>query len=434
MRAVDLIAKKRNGGELDRGEIEFLIDGYVKGDIPDYQMSAFLMAVYFKGMTFAETGALTRSMMNSGDTFDLSSIPGIKVDKHSTGGVGDKVSLILAPLAAAAGLPVPMVSGRGLGHTGGTLDKLDSIPGFQTRMDEACFRKLILKNGVAIIGQTDNFVPADKKLYALRDVTATVESIPLISGSIVSKKAASGADAFVFDVKCGSGAFMDTKEKATALAGSLIGVMKELGKKSLALITDMNQPLGKAIGNTLEIIETIETLKGRGPADLTELCIELGIRMLLLGERAASIEEARSILEERLYSGAALAKFREILVEQGGNPAICEDYSLMDLSPNKTELTAPKRGYIQSFDTREIGNACMVLGAGRAKVDDVIDYGVGLICHKRIGDAVGVGESLFTIYYRNEKSLGEATARLSKSINISDKPAPPIKLILEEIK
>lgn len=434
MRAVDLIARKRNGGELDRGEIEFLIEGYVKGEIPDYQISAFLMAVYFKGMTFAETAALTRSMMNSGDTFDLSDVPGIKVDKHSTGGVGDKVSLILAPMVASAGLPVPMVSGRGLGHTGGTLDKLESIPGFQTRMDEKRFREQIKKIGVAIIGQTDNFVPADKKLYALRDVTATVESIPLISGSIVSKKVASGADAFVFDVKSGSGAFMDTEEKAMALAGSLIGVMRELGKKSLALITDMNQPLGCAIGNTLEIIETIETLKGRGPADLTELCIELGVRMLLLGEKASSPEEARSLLEKQLSSGAALAKFREILIEQGGDTAICEDYSIMDLSPNKSDFTASSQGYIAGFDTREIGNACMVLGAGRAKVEDNVDYGVGFMCHKKIGDSVSNGEPIFTIYYRNDKSLDEAMRRLKKSITISETPAPPVKLIKEEIR
>jgi len=434
MRAVDLIAKKRDGGELKKDELEFLIKGYVADEIPDYQMSAFLMAVFFSGMTFAETATLTRVMMNSGDTFDLSSIPGVKVDKHSTGGVGDKVSLILAPLVASAGVPVPMVSGRGLGHTGGTLDKLESIPGFTTRMDGQKFIDQIKKIGVAIIGQTDNFVPADKKLYAVRDVTATVESIPLISGSIISKKAASGADSFVFDVKTGTGAFMDTEERARELAHSLIGVMKELGKKSIALITDMNQPLGRAIGNSLEVIECIESLKGNAPSDLREICMALGMRMLLLGEKAATLEEAEVNLKARWASGEALQKFREMVKAQGGNPDIIDNPSLVDVSSDRKDLISLRDGVVEGFETREIGNVCMLLGAGRATYDAPIDYGVGLICHKKIGDVVKKGEPVFTIYHRDGKSLKEAEKRLLQAITISDSIVHPPKLVKAEIR
>ncbi|MCX6998914.1 MAG: pyrimidine-nucleoside phosphorylase [Candidatus Sumerlaeota bacterium] len=434
MRAVDLIAKKRDGGELKKEELEFLIKGYVSGEIPDYQMSAFLMAVFFSGMSFAEMATLTRVMMYSGDTFDLSSITGVKVDKHSTGGVGDKVSLILAPLVASAGVPVPMVSGRGLGHTGGTLDKLESIPGFTTGMDGKRFIDQIKRIGVAIIGQTDNFVPADKKLYAMRDVTATVESIPLISGSIISKKVASGADSFVFDVKTGTGAFMDTEDRARELAHSLIGVMKELGKKSMALITDMNQPLGRAIGNSLEVIECIESLKGNPPSDLREICMELGMRMLLLGERAATLEEAAGILQERWASGAALQKFQEMVKAQGGNPDIIDNPSLLDVSPDRKDLTSSRDGVIAGFEAREIGNVCMLLGAGRATYDAPIDYGVGLICHKKIGEVVKKGEPVFTIYHRGGKSLREAEKRLSQAVIISDNLVYPPKLIKSEIQ
>jgi pyrimidine-nucleoside phosphorylase len=434
MRAVDLITKKRDGGELEKEELEFLIKGYVAGEIPDYQMSAFLMAVFFSGMSFAETATLTRVMMYSGDSFDLSSITGVKVDKHSTGGVGDKVSLILAPLVASAGVPVPMVSGRGLGHTGGTLDKLESIPGFTTRMDGKRFIDQIQRIGVAIIGQSDNFVPADKKLYAMRDVTATVESIPLISGSIVSKKAASGADSFVFDVKTGTGAFMDTEDRARELAHALIGVMKELGKKSMALITDMNQPLGCAIGNSLEVIECIESLKGNPPSDLREICMELGMRMLLLGERAATLEEAEGILKERWASGAALQKFQEMVKAQGGNPDIIDNTSLLDVSPDIKDLTSPRDGVIAGFEAREIGIVCMLLGAGRATYDAPIDYGVGLICHKKIGEVVKKGEPVFTIYHRGGKSLREAEKRLSRAVIISDNLVHPPKLIKAEIQ
>ncbi len=434
MRAVDLILKKRGGGELTGDELDFLIHRFVKGKIPDYQMAAFLMAVYFRGMGFAETATLTRLMMNSGDTFDLSGIPGVKVDKHSTGGVGDKVSLVLGPLVASAGVPVPMVSGRGLGHTGGTLDKLESIPGFNTRIDSEHFAGQVGKIGVAIIGQTDNFVPADKKLYALRDVTATVGSVPLISASIASKKVASGADAFVFDVKTGSGAFMDTIERARELAKSLIGVMRELGKTSIALITDMNQPLGDAIGNSLEVIEAIATLKNQGPPDLKEICLELGSRMLVLGEKANTVGEGREILDAKFASGAALEKFEEMVEAQGGNPRVTSDISLFNIAPNRDDYASPRNGYIQGYDTREVGNASMVLGAGRGTYEAKIDFGVGLICHKKVGEAVSVGEPLFTIYYGNEAKLREARARLEKSVFISDEPRTPHRLIKEEIE
>lgn len=434
MRAVDLIVKKKTGGELSAEELEFLIQGFVQGEIPDYQMASFLMAVYFCGMTFSETGILTRVMMNSGDTFDLSDIPGVKVDKHSTGGVGDKVSLILAPLVASCGIPVPMVSGRGLGHTGGTLDKLESIPGFNTRMNEEEFKTQVRKIGVAIIGQTDNFVPADKKLYALRDVTATVESIPLIAASIVSKKAASGAEAFVFDVKTGSGAFMSTQDKARDLALALNGVIREMGRKSIALITDMNQPLGNLIGNSLEVLECINVLKGQGPEDLKEICLELGIEMLLLSGQYHNAGQAQKALEEKLAKGAALEKFRDMILAQGGNANIIENKSLLDIAPNAKDLKANQMGFIQAYDTCAIGNSSMLLGAGRITYDASIDYGVGLLIHKKIGDPVGKGDPLFTLYYRDQKSLKEAEKLLSSAVTITHNQVKPPKLIKETVQ
>jgi pyrimidine-nucleoside phosphorylase len=432
MRAVDLITKKRNGEELSSDELKFLVHGFVNGSIPDYQISAFLMSVFFQGMTFPEIGNLTRLMMHSGDTFDLSSVGAFTVDKHSTGGVGDKVSLILAPLVASAGVPVPMVSGRGLGHTGGTLDKLEAIPGYNTRLDERRFVEQIKKIGVAIIGQTDNFVPADKKLYALRDVTATVESIPLISASIVSKKAASGTDGFIFDVKTGTGAFMSTLENARKLALSLIGIMDELGKKSMALITDMNQPLGWAVGNSIEVLECVDIMKNKGPADLRKICLKLGARMLVLGDKSTDIDEAEKILDDKLVSGDALDKFREMLEAQGGNPAIIDDYSLMDVAPEKVEIPSLKDGYVESFNTREIGIASMLLGAGRLSYEDDVDFGVGLLSHKKVGDSVKKGEALFTVYYRDEKSLKAASEKLSESIRISGEPVKALELIKDE--
>lgn len=435
MRSVDLIAKKKYGGELSRDELHFLVQGFVNNTVPDYQTASFLMAVYFQGMTFRETALMTELMMRSGEVFDLSEIPGIKVDKHSTGGVGDKVSLILAPLAASVGIPVPMVSGRGLGHTGGTLDKLESIPGFQTRISQRDFINQIQKIGVAIIGQTDRFVPADKKLYALRDVTATVDSIPLISASIVSKKVASGADAFVFDVKTGTGAFMDTPEKACDLARSLIGVVRELGRKSVALVTDMNQPLGRAVGNSLEVLECLRILKGEEHVpDLIEICLELSARMMVLGGKTSQLTQARKTLEENLANGKALKKFEDMLIAQGGDPHIIEKASLLDVSPDLKELKASSEGFISGFNAKGIGNACMILGAGRATYDSSIDYGVGLTVHKKIGDKIQKGDTVFTVYYRNEQSLMEALERLEQSYTISPSfiSAPP--LIKEEIK
>jgi len=433
MRAVDLIAKKKTGGELNEEELGFLIRGFVQAEIPDYQMASFLMAVYFRGMTFIETGILTRVMMNSGDTFDLSDIPGVKVDKHSTGGVGDKVSLILAPLVASCGIPVPMVSGRGLGHTGGTLDKLESIPGFNTRMKEEDFKSQVREIGVAIIGQSDNFVPADKKLYALRDVTATVDSIPLIAASIVSKKAASGAQAFVFDVKTGTGAFMATPDKARDLALALNGVIREMGRKSIALITDMNQPLGNLIGNSLEVLECIHVLKGKGPEDLKEICLELGVQMLLLSGQYHNAGKARKSLEEKLNKGAALRKFRDMIKAQGGNTGIIENESLLDTASTTEVLKADRKGFIQGYDTFAIGNASMMLGAGRIRYDAPIDYGVGLMIHKKIGDQVAPGDPLFTLYYRDMKSLKEAKKLLSRALTISEITVKPSKLIHEII-
>lgn len=433
MRAVDIISKKRNGKELSFEEIEFLVDGYVANRIPEYQMSAFLMSVYFQGMTDEETAGLTRIMMNSGDVFDLSPIPGIKVDKHSTGGVGDKVSLVLAPLVASAGVPVPMVSGRGLGHTGGTLDKLESIPGFVTRMDQQQFVKQVRETGVAIIGQTDNFVPADKKLYALRDVTATVESIPLICASIVSKKAASGTDAFVLDVKTGSGAFMKTMELARDLAKTLTGVLEKLGKKSIALITDMNQPLGKAVGNSLEVIECIETLKGEGPEDLREICLQIGAWMLCLGGKASDKEEGKAILKQKLHDGDALDKFREMITAQKGDYRIIDDTSLLEVSDKTYDLTSSESGYLSGFETRQIGLGSMLLGAGRATAEDTIDPGVGIICHKVIGDRISKGDVIYTVYYRDDKSLEAALNILQKTFTISDEPGHSPQLIKDTI-
>jgi len=435
MRTIDIIVKKRNGEELNKQEIDFLIDGFVREEIPDYQMAAFLMSVYFLGMSFAETALLTRLMMDSGEKFDLSGIKAMKVDKHSTGGVGDKVSLILAPLVASAGIPVPMVSGRGLGHTGGTLDKLESIPGFCTNLKEEDFIRQVKKIGTAIIGQTDNFVPADKKLYALRDVTGTVDSIPLISASIVSKKVASGTDGFVFDVKTGTGAFMPTQEKAKELARCLIGVVRELGKKAIALITDMNQPLGEAVGNSLEVIECISVLKEEITVpDLKEICLELGARMLVLGEKESSIEKAKNTLEQKLHSGEALEKFRQMVEAQGGDSGIIDKPLLCDVSPKNSLFKAPQKGYIAAYNTREIGNASMILGAGRLTYDDPIDYGVGLLVHKKIGDFVEKGKPLFTLYYREDKSLEQAEKRLASAIKISGEKINPQKLIKEEIR
>lgn len=421
MRAVDLIIKKRNGEELTAEEIHWLVKGISRGDIPDYQTSAFLMSVYFRGMSSEELAAFTEAMIHSGEVFNLADISGPKVDKHSTGGVGDKVSLILAPAAAACGVIVPMVSGRALGHTGGTLDKLEAIPGYRTTMSENEFKQQLRKIGVAIIGQSNKFVPADKKLYALRDLTGTIDSIPLISASIMSKKIASGTEALVMDVKTGNGAFMSDFDRALELAKTLVKLGYSLDRPTMALITDMNQPLGKAVGNSLEVIECIETMKGKAPNDLLEITCVLGAYMLLLAKIADDYESARQKMQEVITNGAALDKLRQLIESQGGNPHIIDDYSLLNVSPQIARFCAEKSGYITSIDTLQVGIASMVLGAGRNRLEDTIDYGVGLIFRKKIGDYVDIGEPIFDIYYRSNEKLELAKNLLTKSIIISDR-------------
>ncbi|MGE5126326.1 MAG: thymidine phosphorylase, partial [Betaproteobacteria bacterium] len=383
MRAVDLIQRKRDGGELGRDEIEFLIRGYAQGDVPDYQAAAFAMAVYFRGMSPAEIVALTESMMGTGDVLDLSDLPGPKADKHSTGGVGDKTSLVLAPLAAACGLYVPMISGRGLGHTGGTLDKLESIPGFNVRLSLADLRQVLRLCGLGLIGQTPEIAPADRKLYALRDVTATVESLPLISASIMSKKMAEGIDALVLDVKSGDGAFLRTREEAKALAQTMIGIGKGMGKKVAALLTDMEQPLGRNVGNALEVAECVETLKGRGPKDLESLSVELAAWMVHLAGAAASLDTARTRVRQALASGEGLDRLRRVIELQGGDPRVCDDPALLPQARETVVLRAERDGRVVRLAARAVGHAAMLLGAGRETVASAIDHAVGFVFHKK---------------------------------------------------
>jgi pyrimidine-nucleoside phosphorylase len=434
MRAVDLIRKKRDGGELTSEELAFLIQSYTSDKIPDYQISAFLMAVFFRGMTDHEMAVMTEEMRRSGVVIDLSSIPGRKVDKHSTGGVGDKTSLVLAPAVAAAGVTVPMISGRGLAHTGGTLDKLESIPGFNVRLSPQRFKEILAAIGVSLIGQTADLVPADRKLYALRDVTATVESYTLIAASIMSKKLAEGIDGLVLDVKTGSGAFMRLQEDAERLAQAMVGIGKSCGKRVVALITDMNQPLGEYVGNSLEVIEGLEVLKGRGPGDLVALCEELSAYCLLLGEGASSLEGARQLYRKTIASGEALAKFREIIQAHGGDPSVVEDYRKLPQARHQESLPSAASGYIQSMETQKIGIAMCVLGAGRERVDSVIDPAVGMRMHKRIGDPVERGEPLCTLFYNDEGRLREARRLLLESFSFSTtRPEPPalVKKIIQ---
>jgi len=427
---VDLITRKRNGETLAPEEIAFLVDRYVAGEIPDYQVAAWLMAVFFRGMNFAETAALTDAMARSGETYDLSSVPGTKVDKHSTGGVGDKVSLVLAPLAASAGVVVPMVSGRALGHTGGTLDKLEAIPGFNVNLDGEAFRSQLEKIGVAMVGQSERLDPADRKMYALRDVTATVESIPLITASIMSKKIAAGAQALVMDVKTGNGAFMSDYDEALQLARTLVAVGRKVAMPVTALLTDMNQPLGRSVGNAVEVIESIETLKGRGPADLREIVLALGAEMLLLARKAENAAAAREILAEKIADGSALEKFVQMVAAQGGDPRVAEDYSLLKGYEGLAEerVVSQRDGVVVAFDTRKIGVASMVLGAGRKTVDDRVDHGVGLFIEKKIGETVGRGECLCRILYRDPARMEAARAMISEAITVGDGPAetPPL--------
>lgn len=419
MRMVDIIEKKRDGQELTTAEINFFIEGYTKGEIPDYQASALAMAIYFQDMNDRERADLTRAMVESGDTIDLSAIDGVKVDKHSTGGVGDTTTLVLAPLVASLGVPVAKMSGRGLGHTGGTIDKLESIAGFHVELTREQFIDLVNRDKVAVIGQSGNLTPADKKLYALRDVTGTVNSIPLIASSIMSKKIAAGADAIVLDVKTGDGAFMKTQEDAEELAHAMVRIGNHVGRKTIAIISDMSQPLGFAIGNALEVKEAIETLQGKGPKDLTELVLTLGSQMVILAGKAKTSEEAKEMLLDAIHSGKALAKFKEFLANQGGDASIVDDLTKLPQAKYKIELPAKQSGYISRMVADEIGVASMILGAGRATKEDVIDLAVGLVLHKKVGDKVEEGESILTIY-SNRENVKDVKQKLYDNIFIAD--------------
>lgn len=433
MRTVDLIQRKRDGKELAPEEIEFLVVGYTNGDIPDYQMSSFLMAVYFSGMSDREVSRLTECMLRSGDTVNLSAIPGVKVDKHSTGGVGDKTSIIVAPLAAAAGVVVPMMSGRALGHTGGTLDKLESIPGFRTNLTAEEFEKQLAELGLCFIGQTDRLAPADRKLYALRDVTATVESIPLISSSIMSKKLAEGVDALVLDVKVGSGAFMKKQVEARRLAQSMVGIGRRMDKKVQALITDMNQPLGYAIGNALEIMEASQTLQNAGPADLTKLSIELAARMIFLGKKAETLEEARRTAEKHLVDGSGYRKLKQVVAAQGGNPQALDKFELLPNATGMREIASPRGGYVTSIDAEDIGVASNMIGAGRDKKEDSIDPAVGIILEVKTGEKVDAGSVLCRLYYTKEDRVEEAAEMVEDAFRISGQKPEERELILEVV-
>ena len=432
MRMVDVIDQKRNGGVLSDEQLQFFVDGVVDGSLPDYQISALLMAIYFQGMTDREQTQLTMKMMHSGERLDLSKIPGIKVDKHSTGGVGDKTSLPLAAMVAALGIPVPMISGRGLGHTGGTLDKLEAIPGFQVELSEQDFIKQVAEEKLAIVGATRDVAPADKKIYALRDVTDTVDSIPLIASSIMSKKLASGTDALVIDVKTGAGAFMKTEDSAVKLAKALVAIGKQAGLKCEAVISDMNQPLGSKIGNTLEIEETLDLLKGKGPKDLLELVLELGSRMVVMGQQAASLAEARAKLKQTIADGSALARFKAMIKAQHGDPNVVDDYSLMPHAKYQIEYPAQKGGVIAKLTADEIGMASMLMGGGRQKADDQLDYAVGIELHKKIGDSVQKGESIMTIW-SNREDIDDVKELLDQAVAIKESAQQPT-LIHETIE
>ena len=433
MRTVDLIQRKRDGNELAPEEIDFVVEGYTTGDIPDYQMSAFLMAVFFSGMTDREVSRLTECMLRSGDTVDLSSISGMKVDKHSTGGVGDKTSLIVAPLAAAAGVIVPMMSGRALGHTGGTLDKLEAIPGMRTDLSADEFRKVLADVGLAFIGQTDQLAPADRKLYALRDVTATIESIPLIASSIMSKKLAEGLDALVLDVKVGSGAFMKKQVDARRLAQTMVGIGRRMDKKVQALITDMSQPLGYAVGNALEIMEASQTLQNAGPADLTKLAIELAARMIFLGKKAGSLEEARRVAEQHLVDGSGYQKFKQVVAAQGGNAQALDKFELLPNATGMREVTSPRGGYVTSIAAEDIGAASNMIGAGRDRKEDAIDPAVGIILEVKAGEKVDAGSVLCRLYYTREDHVEEAAEMVEDAFRISAQKPDERELILEVV-
>jgi pyrimidine-nucleoside phosphorylase len=431
-RAIDVIRKKRDGIELSPAEIESLVNAYTRGDIPDYQVSAWLMAVVLRGMTRAETAALTDAMLHSGEVLDLSSLPARKVDKHSTGGVGDKTSLVLAPLVAAAGIAVPMISGRGLGHTGGTLDKLESIPGFNVNLPIADFRRVLETCGCAMIGQTPQIAPADRKLYALRDVTGTVESPYLICASIMSKKLAEGIDALVLDVKTGSGAFMKSEKDAVLLAELMVETGERMGKHVIALITDMDQPLGMNIGNALEVVEALEVLRGGGPEDLKELCLHTAGWMLHLGGVSKSIAEGKQRSEQLLSSGKALEKFRQMVQLQGGDPRVIDNPERLPQARGSVQVLSAKNGFISSMQCEQIGTACVILGGGRERKEDSVDPGVGIVLHKKVGDAVASGEPLATIYYNDER-LDRARQMIATACVIADEASSTKRPLIHRV-
>ncbi len=434
MRMVDIIASKRDGNELTDEEISFFVNGYTKGEIPDYQVSALMMAIYFRGMNERETLTLTNVMADSGDKLDLSAINGIKVDKHSTGGVGDKTSIALTPIVAACGVPIAKMSGRGLGHTGGTIDKLESFNGFNVSIPTETFIKNVNDIGISLMGQTADLAPADKKLYALRDVTATVENMSLIASSIMSKKLAAGADAIVLDVKTGSGAFMKTFEDSKALAEEMVTIGKGAGRKMVAVISDMDQPLGRKVGNALEVIEAIDTLRGKGPEDFTLLVKTLATYMIMLGGKASSEDEALKMIDGVVESGKALDKLAEFVKAQGGDPAQVYDTSLLKIADKKKVIIAEKSGYISRIVCDSVGVSCMMLGGGRASKEDVIDLSVGIELLKKVGSKVSAGDELAYVYYNDEKNLESALDKLNGSYEYSDNAPEAQKLIKEVIR
>jgi pyrimidine-nucleoside phosphorylase len=434
MRAVDIILSKRDGRSLTRDEIRFFVDGVTAGSLPDYQASALLMAILLRGMTSDETAWLTDAMVHSGVRVDLAEIPGVKVDKHSTGGVGDKTSLILAPLAAACGVPVPMMSGRGLGHTGGTLDKLEAIPGFRVNLSLEEMKTALARVGCAMIGQTAQIAPADKKLYALRDVTGTVESIPLISASIMSKKIAEGIDALVLDVKTGSGAFMKTAADSRKLAESLVSIGNASGVKTEAIITAMDAPLGRAVGNALEVVECIDVLKGGGPADLVAVSVELTARMLVLGKVARDRDEAEQKARGAIQSGAGLDRFRQIVEAQGGDPKVVDDYARLPHVSDRYVVAADRAGFVSRIDAELFGRASVALGAGRDRVEDPVDPAVGIMVLAKPGDAVRAGDPILELHYRERGRLETATRLTSQAITIGDQRPAATRLIVDEVR
>jgi pyrimidine-nucleoside phosphorylase len=433
LRAVDIIMKKRDGGALSRSEVGFFITGVTAGTLPDYQASALLMAILLRGMTAEETAWLTEAMVDSGIRVDLGDIPGLKVDKHSTGGVGDKTSLVLAPLAAACGVPVPMMSGRGLGHTGGTLDKLESIPGFRVNLSLEEMRAALAAVGCAMIGQTAQIAPADKKLYALRDVTGTVESIPLISASIMSKKIAEGIDALVLDVKTGSGAFMKTEADSRRLAQSLVSIGNASGVKTEAVITAMDAPLGRAVGNALEVIECIDILKGDGATDLVDVSVELTARMLVLGKIADDRPSAERLVRNAMASGAGLDRFRRIVEQQGGDPRIVDDYRRLPAAPDRHVVRADAPGYLTGLDAELVGRASVVLGAGRDRVEDPVDHAVGIMVLAKPGDQLSAGDGILELHYRDTAKRDRALELANRAFTIGDQRPVPRAVIVGEV-